>query len=31
MSSIADVQELDPIVEDEERRLEYENEADDAL
>jgi hypothetical protein len=31
MSSIGDVQELDPIAEDEERRLEDENAADDAL
>jgi hypothetical protein len=31
MSSIRDVQELDPIAEDEERRLEDENEAEDAL
>ena len=31
MASIGDVQELDPIAEDEERRLEDENEADDAL
>jgi hypothetical protein len=31
MSSIGDVQELDPIVEDEERRLEDENTTDDAL
>jgi hypothetical protein len=31
MSSIGDVQGLDPIAEDEERRLEDENEADDAL
>jgi hypothetical protein len=31
MSSIRDVQKLDPIAEDEERRLEDENEAEDAL
>lgn len=31
MASIGDVQELDPIAEDEERRLEDENAADDAL